>query len=478
MNQFVGKVVAKRVVLTLASTALSGALLAAPATAPAATTCAFGGGVLEVQLPEIADDAFLSVLDGGEIVVEDSNPIACAGGTPTVTTTNVISIFNAVGAGENEVLIRGSSRFAPGANAAGEGTPEIEISVNLNDRPGSALGIGATTFGFPIRFGTSGINTNAFSGEVLPDADVFPAGVPALTGITEDGGGTLRAEGGAGTGGPLTDRITFFGGAGPDLLAGGDGDDVVFGNNGDDTLLGNAGNDTLEPDAGNDSIDGGSGTDSVGYGITPGVIAGVTVDLAIAGPQNTGAAGTDSLIAVERLGGTALSDVLRGDAGPNLLVGGGGDDVLDGRGGVDELAAGPGADSLFVRDGGPDDGDCGTEIDTVTADPVGVDTLTGCETVTFPLAPPPGSTAPETIKGKGPKRKLSKRKARFSFSSDDPAARFECKLDKKGFKPCSSPAKVKKLNRGKHTFEARAVAGDLVDPTPASWKFKVLRGKR
>ena len=76
-------------------------------------------------MPAIADDAFLSVLDGGEIKVEDGNPIACAGGMPTMSNTNVISIFNAVGAGENEVWVwaRAGSRRAPPMSARAAGTP-------------------------------------------------------------------------------------------------------------------------------------------------------------------------------------------------------------------------------------------------------------------------------------------------------------------------------------------------------------------
>ena len=271
----------------------------------------------------------------------------------------------------------------------------------------------------------------------------------------------------------------MYGGEQGDLLIGGEGADNLYGSNGGDTLVGNAGADFLDPGigAGADSLNGGPGTDMAFYE----ALTGITVDLAITGPQNTGGAGSDSLTGVENVFGTEFNDVLRGDGGPNALDGYLGDDVLDGRGGADALEGGPGADSLFVRDGGPDEGDCGTEIDTVTADPTGVDTLTACENVLFPLAPPPapppGST-PDTIKGEGPKPKLKKRRAKFRFSSDGPAATFECKLDEKNFEPCSSPAKVKKLKRGKHTFQARAVAGDLVDATPATWKFKVVRVER
>lgn len=53
---------------------------------------------------------------------------------------------------------------------------------------------------------------------------------------------------------------------------------------------------------------------------------------------------------------------------------------------------------------------------------------------------------------------------------------FQCKLDRKPFKKCSSPKTYKKVKPGKHVFRVRAIdkAGN-VDPTPAKRKFTVLR---
>ncbi len=94
--------------------------------------------------------------------------------------------------------------------------------------------------------------------------------------------------------------------------------------------------------------------------------------------------------------------------------------------------------------------------------------------------PPPGggkdTTPPETTIDKGPKKKIRKRKAKFRFSSDDPEATFECKLDKAEFEPCMSPQKYKHLKRKKHRFEVRAIdqAGN-VDATPDKLKWKVKK---
>lgn len=383
--------------LLFAAAAVLLALLAAPAAAPAATTCDFGGGLLEVRLPARADNAFLLVSGTGEIEVRRGDgQVACTGvgGPPSVSNVDVIAVANGPAAGENEVYIVGPSRFAPGASTVGEngGTPEIEISVNLNSRPGSLLAVGGSTFGVPIHFGAAGINTNAVVGEVQPDADIFHANVPAFVGQADGAvGSVITAQGGQGTGSELTAPITLYGGDQADVLIGGEGGDRVDAYDGSDVVLGEGGNDVLEVDAGTDDEDairGGDGIDEISFEGGPGI----RLDLALAGPQNTGASGSVSLGGIENVTGTEFPDVLSGDSEANTLRGGLGDDVLDGRGGVDALEGGPGGDWLLVRDGGADGADCGENVDTVTADSNGVDALTACENVLLP--PVPGSTPP------------------------------------------------------------------------------------
>lgn len=65
---------------------------------------------------------------------------------------------------------------------------------------------------------------------------------------------------------------------------------------------------------------------------------------------------------------------------------------------------------------------------------------------------------------------------KFKFSSTEAGSAFQCKLDRKPFKPCASPKKYKKLKPGKHVFKVRAIdeAGNA-DPTPAKRSFKVLK---
>ena len=86
-----------------------------------------------------------------------------------------------------------------------------------------------------------------------------------------------------------------------------------------------------------------------------------------------------------------------------------------------------------------------------------------------------GDEPPETKITKGAPKKTDKNKVKFKFSSDDPGASFQCKLDKKPFKGCKSPKTIKHLEQGKHTFSVRAVDADgNRDPTPAKDKFKVV----
>lgn len=119
-------------------------------------------------------------------------------------------------------------------------------------------------------------------------------------------------------------------------------------------------------------------------------------------------------------------------------------------------------------------------VATATTVVAGTSEPSAIATVPEPPEPPPPPTGdddpPETRIDKGPKKKSSKRKAKFHFSADEAGATFECKLDKKAAKPCSSPFKVKRLKRGKHqlTVTATDAAGNI-DPTPAVHRFKVKK---
>jgi Ca2+-binding RTX toxin-like protein len=149
------------------------------------------------------------------------------------------------------------------------------------------------------------------------------------------------------------ESLFVFSGSAGDSLTGGLGDDYFFGLGGQDTLKGGGGEDLLEGGAGNDRLDGGASLDTAGYILAE---AGVTVDLRIAGAQNTGGAGVDTLISIEGILGSAFSDVLNGDDNRNVLSdGGGGADQLFGHGGDDVMVGGRGEEApagSVLLDGG------------------------------------------------------------------------------------------------------------------------------
>jgi hypothetical protein len=82
---------------------------------------------------------------------------------------------------------------------------------------------------------------------------------------------------------------------------------------------------------------------------------------------------------------------------------------------------------------------------------------------------------PQTKITKDPPNKTDESTVKFRFRSDEASSSFECKVDKKRWKPCGSPKRVKRLDEGKHRFKVRAIdtAGNP-DPTPDKDKFKVV----
>jgi lysyl oxidase len=85
---------------------------------------------------------------------------------------------------------------------------------------------------------------------------------------------------------------------------------------------------------------------------------------------------------------------------------------------------------------------------------------------------PVDRTPPETNITAGPSGTSNSASATFEFSSSEPGASFECKLDAGAFASCASPKSYSNLSEGAHIFEVRATdAAGNVDATPAkrSW---------
>ena len=136
-----------------------------------------------------------------------------------------------------------------------------------------------------------------------------------------------------------------------------------------------------------DTINGKSGIDTVNYALA---LSGVNVSLCIAGPQNTGGSGIDTLISIENITGSNFADTLQGDSGNNALDGGGGSDfvsyshatgsvIIDLLGGLATGAAG--FDTLFSIENaiGSSFGDTiyGSDVNNVIASGDGNDLIFG-----------------------------------------------------------------------------------------------------
>jgi Bacterial Ig-like domain len=92
-------------------------------------------------------------------------------------------------------------------------------------------------------------------------------------------------------------------------------------------------------------------------------------------------------------------------------------------------------------------------------------------TVEIPQPPAP----PDTAITKGPKKKTTKRRPKFKFTSTQAGSTFQCKVDKGQFARCTSPFKPPKLGLGKHVLKIRAIGPTgVADPSPATKKFKVI----
>lgn len=182
------------------------------------------------------------------------------------------------------------------------------------------------------------------------------------------------------------DSDVVFAGAGDDVVCGLGDDDAIYLGPGDDVAITGEGDDSVDGGAGTDHINTAGGDDHVhlgpapegtrqvvrlgpGYEVvavsaadelvaaSPGIDAayyhpvergngGVRVDLAVLGPQDTLAGGTDELAGVEQVKGTGRADVLLGDGGDNLIAGGPGADRIFGRGGEDRCSGNGGADTF------------------------------------------------------------------------------------------------------------------------------------
>ena len=160
-----------------------------------------------------------------------------------------------------------------------------------------------------------------------------------------------------------TDIVTELAGQGTDLIKtafsysladtdgaganGGNVENLQLTGNAAINATGNALNNTLYANTANNVLNGGAGTDTVSY--AAGASAGVTVSLANTAAQATGGSGSDTLLNIENLTGSAYNDSLTGNTATNRLDGGAGNDTLVGGAGNDTLIGGTGADTFWFN---------------------------------------------------------------------------------------------------------------------------------
>jgi Ca2+-binding RTX toxin-like protein len=289
--------------------------------------------------------------------------------------------------------ISGTS-IAAGGDVNGDGCSDLIVSAQIGDDGGSDAGEAYIIFGSKTGFG------NEISGRQIIDlTNLTPAegfiiqgdAAGDNAGCSVAGAGDVNHDGfddlvvgawhGDDGGTDAGEAYVVFGHAMGGIFVGTEASETLTGTpladtlrglGGDDTLYGLGGDDVLDGGAGDDTTAGGTGDDTASYASA---IAGVTVDLTIAGGQDTGGAGVDTLSSIENLTGSAFADRLYGKSGTNVLIGDGGDDTLDGRSGADSMDGGSGNDAYVVDDGG----------DTI-ADSSGVDTVRSSITYTLGAA--------------------------------------------------------------------------------------------
>ena len=274
-----------------------------------------GTGATNELLGGTGDDTYV-IRVAGDTIAEFENE-----GTDTVLTD--LSTYG-LNANVENLTFTGTGDFV----GTGNGLGNVLTGGSGNDRldGGDGDDVLRGGVGTDVLIGGAGIDTADYTSAV--------SGVVAsltLGGASDDGDG--------GTDG-FSGIENLVGSAFGDQLTGSGGNNSLSGGAGNDTLLGLAGDDILMGGAGNDVLNGGAGIDLVDYSQAA---AGVRAQLNTGSASNDGDGGTDSLVAIEHLTGSAFNDLLAGDGGANILRGGLGSDILIGGAGNDVLYGGVGA---------------------------------------------------------------------------------------------------------------------------------------
>jgi Ca2+-binding RTX toxin-like protein len=334
-----------------------------------------GGAGIDSMIGGDGSDTYY-VRDVGDLVSE-TNATASTGGTDLV-----YSYLSSYTLGTN---VENGRILATGvANLTGNTLNNILYAGVGNNVLDGGTGIDTVSYAYGVT-GTTGVTvslalttaqaTGGSSSDTL-------LGIENLTGSTY--ADRLTGNSGANVINGGTGNDTLDGGSGIDTLTGGDGSDIYYvrdvgdlvsetnataSTGGTDTvysalssytlgtniengrllstsaanLTGNSLNNLLYAGVGNNVLNGGTGTDTVSYAYGVTGTTGVTVSLALTTAQATGGSGSDTLLGIENLTGSAYADRLTGNSIANILDGGAGNDTLTG---------GDGSDTYYVRDVG------------------------------------------------------------------------------------------------------------------------------
>jgi Ca2+-binding RTX toxin-like protein len=192
--------------------------------------------------------------------------------------------------------------------------------------------------------GASGVTAfNVNAGAVSPNDALVDVTMKQVENLVVNGGSgndTVSAAGGTGAIGPVfPTAVSFYGGAGDDLLTGGTGNDKFVGGSGNDTFFGSAGNDTVDYSA---------RTAPLTIKTIVGDNAAVTASTDTSGDQTLGTPEADKISdkVVNLIGGSGIDTITIAPTSTvaHNVTGGQGADVFTGGTGLDVFDGGTGAD--------------------------------------------------------------------------------------------------------------------------------------
>jgi Ca2+-binding RTX toxin-like protein len=376
------------------------AVLAAPATAAAATSIDLTGGELVVVGDAFSNDIQVRRVNDGYVIRDSRAALAIEAGSPCFVTSSARPPDEAKCVRNTEAAVRVESRAGDdivtllggtrGADLDGEGGDDSVSSVGGSGPDSLFGGPGVDRLragdgddrlvgeeGPDVLEGGPGIDTASYAEREPGDGGVNVTLADDVSDAHADDGG--RPDGPSGQRDSIQPDVeNATGGEGSDTLVGNNASNVLGGRGGADVLSGRGGDDLLNGGPAADVINGDDGADSVSYADRTAPVT-VTLD----GQRNDGDPRVDAFdiitAGVEGALGGSGPDTLVGDGGPNRLDGRGGGDTLDGRAGSDDITGGDGRDgvSYFGRDegvsvslnGAPDDGNADDFVrDNVRAD--------------------------------------------------------------------------------------------------------------